>query len=232
MTATITTPAGAHRAPAPDLGDAAPGRGWARAGAIAGVLALVAFVTSSSMSPEQSALADNALVAQHVMDKEALVWLFQVLTVGAALGVAVFAAGLRRKLAAQAPAQSLLPALASAGLASVAVVLLVGGGSCTELFWPLVQDFGEADPDTIAASLVTFNTIAWVWAGLGLTTGSVAVAALKHGSLPRWLGWVSAVATVLIALTQLVPLQYMAAFIGAPWLIAAGLGLARAEHTA
>lgn len=212
---------------------AASGRGWARAGALAGLAALVMLFTSSGIATQDEALyADNALLAADVIDGEMIVWLFQVLCSAAALGITVFAAGLRRRLAAQAPADSLLPALATAGLASVAVMLLVGGGISTELFWALSQDLGKADPDTIVANLAIFNTMAWVWAGIGLTTGSVAVAALRHGSLPRWLGWVSAVATVLVVLTQLVPLQYMAAFVGAPWLIAAGIGLSRQERSA
>ena len=140
------------------------------------------------------------------------------------------AAGLRRKLAAQAPADSLLPSVAAAGLWLVAAMLLVGGGISTELFWSLAQDANEVDPDTIGAHMAIFNTMAWVWAGIGLTTGSVAVAAIRHGSLPRWLGWFSVVVTVLVALSQLVPLQYMAAFFGAPWLLVAGIGLARSER--
>lgn len=207
-------------------------RGWAWAGAGAGLVTAVAFLLSGSLSPTQEALADNADVAAFVVGKQWVVWVFQVACSLAALGVAWFAAGLRRQLAAQAPAQSLLPSLATAGLGSVAVVLLVGGGISTELFWHLAQDLGKADPDTIAACLAIFDTVAWVWAGIGLTSGAVAVAALRHGSLPRWLGWVSAVATVLIALTQLVPLQYMAAFVGAPWLVVAGVGLARQDRTA
>jgi hypothetical protein len=211
----------------------AVGNGWAKAGAAAGVVAFVGLMVSSGiMTDDSDLLADNALVARDVVGNQGIVWAYQVTCTAAALGIAVFAAGLRRRLAAQAPAGSLLPVLASAGLASVAVMLLVGGGISTELFWHLAQDYGKSDPDTIAANLAIFNTMGWVWAGIGLTTGSVAVAALRHGSLPRWLGWVSLVATVLIALTQLVPLQYLAAFIGAPWLLVAGVGLARQERGA
>jgi hypothetical protein len=211
----------------------AAGSGWAWAGAAAGVVALVGLLVSSGISSyDKDLLADNALLARDVVGNQGIVWIYQVCCSAGALGVAVFAAGLRRKLAAQAPAQSLLPSLATAGLASVALMLLVGGGICTELFWHLAQDYGKSDPDTIAANLAIFDTMGWVWAGLGLTTGSVAVAALRHGSLPRWLGWVSVVATVLIGVTQVLPFQYMAAFVGAPWLVAAGAGLARRERGA
>lgn len=229
MTA-ITTPA-----PAVTVTRAASaartGRGWAWAGAAAGLAGIGMIIVSGAVVATEDSLADNALVLQEVIDKEAYVWAFQALCSAAALGVAVFAAGLRRKLAHQAPADSLLPTLAASGLAAVALMLLVGGGISTELFWSLSQDLGKADADTIGAHLAIFNTMAYVWAGVGLTAGSVAVAALRHGSLPRWLGWFSAVVTVLVVLVQLVPLQYLAAFAGAPWLIVAGIGLARAERS-
>ena len=208
----------------------ADGRGWAWAGALAGVAGIGMIMASGAVSVTEEALADNTLVHEAVLDGEGAVWAFQVLCSAAALGVTVFAAGLRRKLAAQAPADSLLPSLAAAGLALVAAMLLVGGGISTELFWSLLQDQDKVDPDTIGAHMAIYNTMSWVWAGIGLTTGVVAVAAIRHGSLPRSLGWFSAVVTVLVALSQLVPLQYMAAFFGAPWLLVAGIGLARAER--
>src|SRR3546814_15231241 len=114
-----------------------------------------------------------------------LVWLWQVLSTAAALGVAVFAAGLRRRLASQAPADSLVPTLAAAGLASVAGMLLVGGGISTELCWALMQESGEADPDTIVANRGIFNTMDKDWAGIGPTTAEVAPTSLKTGEPPR-----------------------------------------------
>jgi len=231
MTATLTTPAGATAPATRSHVSDRHGRGWAWAGAAAGLAGIGMIVTSGAVTVTQDAMADNALILEEVIDKEAFVWAFQALCSAAALGITVFAAGLRRKLAAQAPADSLLPALAAAGLAAVALMLLVGGGISTELFWSLLQDSGKADPDLVGANLSIFNTMAWVWAGAGLTAGTVAVAALRHGSLPRWIGWVSAVAAVLIALVQLVPLQYMAAMVGAPWLVITGIGLARAERS-
>lgn len=227
MAATITTPAEARSAPAPTTGER---RGWAWAGAVAGLAGIAMFVASMSLAVSDDSMADSALVLQEILDEDAAVWAFQVACSLGALCATVFAAGLRRRLAAQAPAESLLPTLAAAGLASVAIMLLVGGGISTELFWALVQDHGEVDPDIVAANLGIFDTMAWVWAGIGLTSGSLAVAGIRHGSLPRWLGWLSAAVTGLIVLTQLLPVQYLAAFVGAPWLVVAGAGLARADR--
>jgi hypothetical protein len=228
MTTTLspTRPEPSSSAPAPFP---ATGR-WALAGALAGVVALVGLLATGPLSPEVDLLADNDLVARHVIDKEGLVWLFQATCSGAALGVAVFAAGLRRRLAAQCPASSLVPSLAAIGLGSVVVMLLVGGGISTELFWSLMQDHGDADPDSIGAMLAILNTMAYVWAGAGLAAGAVAVAALRQGAMPRWIGWFSAVMAGLIGLVQLVPLQYLAGFAGTVWLVVVGIGLARDER--
>ena len=163
-------------------------------------------------------------------DAAAWVWAYQVVTVATAILVAVFAAGLFRKLSQQGPAQSLCPMLAVSGLLLVSAMSLVGGGICTEMFWGLTRDTAELDADTVAAQMAIFNTMAWVWAGAGLAAGAVAVAGLRHGAVSRALGIGSAVAAGLIALTNLVPLQYMALVPGALWIIAAGISFVRAEQ--
>jgi len=43
------------------------------------------------------------------------------------------------------------------------------------------------------------------WIALGLVTAGVAVAALRDRTLPRWLGWISAPATVVFALLTFFP---------------------------
>ncbi len=232
MTAVLDTPTTGTRAATRPAATAEGRRAWAWAGALTGLAGVAMTVVTGSVTVTEEAMADNAVVLEQIIDKDAFVWAFQVACSLGALGAAVFAAGLRRRLAVQAPADSLLPSLAAAGMAAVAIMLLVGGGISTELFWSLTRSTSEVDPDTVAANLGIFNTMAWVWAGAGLTAGAMAVAALRHGSLPRWLGWVSAVTAGLILLVQLVPLQYMAAFVGAPWLLIAGLGLARSERSA
>ena len=164
-------------------------------------------VWSGSSSPAGSrstpmTLADNELVAEAVTDAAAWVWAYQVVTVGTAILVAVFAAGLFRKLSQQGPAQSLCPMLAVSGLLLVSAMSLVGGGICTEMFWGLTRDTAELDADTVAAQMAIFNTMAWVWAGAGLAAGAVAVAGLRHGAVSRALGIGSVLAATLIALAQ------------------------------
>ncbi|WP_448059935.1 hypothetical protein [Cellulomonas hominis] len=58
----------------------------------------------------------------------------------------------------------------------------------------------------------------------------VAVAALRHGAAPRWIGAVSAVLGGLTLLAGLSPLQYMAGFVGAVWLVVVALGFALGDR--
>lgn len=208
-----------------------PRRAWARTGAATGLLAAVAFFGFGALAVDQELLSDNALVHEAVADKEVLVWLFQVSMSAIALGLVVFGAGLRRRLARFEPSDSLVPTLAFSGALLTAALTLTGGGISTEMFFSLLQDTSKVDPDTVAAQLAIFDTLAWVWAGLGLTMGSVAWASRTNPGIPRWIGRVSFVGAVLVALVQIAPVQYMAVVPGILWLVAAGIGFARSEPT-
>jgi hypothetical protein len=240
--ATTTSGAAARTAsPVPRSGQAAAGaalprpasprRAWARAGILAGLAGLAGFFASGALTDvPDSALADNAEYLPLIADKGASVWLFQVLMSVAALGLAVFGAGLRRRLDEQEPVGSLAPTLALVGLLLAAGLCLVGGGISTELYWQL-EHASETDPDTVLSNVGILNTMGWVWAGVGLSAGAVAWAGLTHESVGRKLAWFSAVMAGLVALAQLVPLQYLAALPGALWCLVAGIAMARTART-
>ncbi|REE97776.1 hypothetical protein [Thermomonospora umbrina] len=199
------------------------GRGWAWCGVLGGLIALVVifFLSVALSSVDEALWKDNARYVEAIADKKTTVWIFQTGTSLAALLVIVFAAGLRRKLARLEPRDGLVPGLVFAGLLLVAALLLVGGGISTELYHALRQ-YEKADPDTIGANLGIYNTLAWVWAGAGLSAGAVAVAGFRRRTVGRGTAVFSAVMAALIALVQLVPLQYMALLPGALWIMVMG----------
>jgi hypothetical protein len=207
-----------------------PGRGWAICGILGGLLGVALFLLSGGLAVSTDDLADNQLVAEAVTDKAVFVWIYQVVAVAAAMLIAVFAAGIFRKLSQQAPAQSLAPMIAVGGLFLVSAMLLVGSGICTEMFFGLMQDTDELDPDTVAAQMAIFNTMGWVWVGAGLAAGAVALTGLRHGTVGRGLAIGSAVATFFIAAVNIAPLQYMALVPAALWMIGAGISFARREQ--
>jgi hypothetical protein len=202
------------------------GRGWTLAGAAGGLVGLVGLFAGTSLTADVGdGINDNALVVAAVAGQRGYVWSTQVVCFAVAALLLVFAAGLRRHLAAQEPAGSLVPAVAAGGVGLVAVLLVVGGGICTELYWALGEP-QRWDPDTIAGLVEVYNTLPWLWAGAGIAAGAVAVGGLRHGSAARWLAVVSGICAVLVTATQAFPAQYGALFPGTVWVLVAGIGFA------
>jgi hypothetical protein len=211
---------------APERALARTSRAWAWSGLVAGVAALATMILSGALAVETDDLVDNARVAAALDGTAWAVWANQVLTVLTALATLVFAAGLRRRLAEQEPVGSLIPQVASAGLLTAAVMSLVGGGISTEMFHSL-RHVDETDPDTLSAQLMIFDTMGWVWAGVGLAAAAVGLGALRNGSAGRAIGWFSVVIAVLVGVTQVLPFQYLALPFGALWLVVASIGFVR-----
>jgi hypothetical protein len=204
-------------------------RGWAYAGLLGGIGSFLFFLGPASMlSPSTDSYADNAKVLEELDGKQGWVWAFQTLGVALAILIVIFALGLRRRLAGQEPAGSLVPDLAGIGLILMAIMTLVGTGISTEMFHAL-RHTDEVDPDTVSSHLAIYNTLAWVWAGGTLTTGAMAVAGLRHGSVSRRFGRFAAVMTVLVGLTQVLPFQYLAVLPMAIFLVVCGVSMVRTE---
>ena len=207
---------------------ASPRKGWARAGLLSGIGAFIFFIGPASvLSPSTDSYADNVDVLAELEGKAPWVWAFQTSGVALAILLVIFAVGLRRRLAGQEPAGSLVPDLAALGLILMSVMTLVGTGISTEMFHAL-RNADEVDPDTMSGHLAIYNTMAWVWAGGLLTTGAI-VAAARHGSVSRRLGRFAAVMTGLVAVTQILPFQYLAVLPMAIFLIVVGTSMLRTE---
>ena len=206
------------------------GRGWAWAGLAAGLGGFAVFLgPATALVVPTDAYADNADVLAELAGEQGWVWGFQTGTTALAVLAVIFGVGLRRRLAGQEPAGSLLPDLSALGLVLVAALLLVGGGISTEMFHSL-RNADELDPDTMGSHLAIFNTMAWVWAGGILTTGSVALAGLRHGAVGKGLARFAAVMTFLIGVTQVLPFQYLAVAPVALFLIVCSISMLRAER--
>lgn len=201
-----------------------------RGGFAAGVLAALAAAAGLFASVQVGAgagdaeLGDNARLARLLAGDRPMVVLFQAAMTVAALGLIVFAAAVRCHLAGQEPAGSLAPLVAAGGLVLTAALCLIGAGIGTELYWGL-GDLDRADPDSLGAMYHHVATMSWVWAGAGLAAAAIAYAALMHGALARWIGWVSLVAAVAILGVSLAPVQYLSAAVGALWLLVVSIGL-------
>ncbi|WP_051684183.1 hypothetical protein [Blastococcus sp. URHD0036] len=199
------------------------GRAWAwtgLAGAVVGVPGLM--VTGNTYDASTGVVADNDELLAAVADSAGLVWAQQAVCGVVAACFLVFAVGLRRSLARQEPANSLVPGLAAAGVVVTAAAVLVGGGICTELYWALTGD-QPFDADTVGAHLALYNTIPWLWAALGVSAAAVALGGLRHGSVGRPTAVFSLVMALLLAATQVFPVQYVAVVPGGLWVAVTAL---------
>ena len=209
--------------------DAGP-RTWAWVGVLASAASIAGIQLSMSLTPvhDQATPATAASVTEHLSGRIPQLIAFHVVTVVAALLLLVVAAGLKRRLDAQAPAGSLLPAVAANGLVLVSGVLILGTGLNTEFA------FGLSQPELLVATDVSFYshwiaTIAWLWVTAGVSAVAVGLAAVR-GAAPRWLGWVSLVLGGLTTLVGVSPLQYLAGFVGPVWLLVAALAFALGDR--
>lgn len=203
-------------------------RAWAFVGAAAGLAGVVGIQASLQIDAvyNKKYAGDAELILDRLGDYVPQLLTLHFAMTGAAIMLLIFAAGLRRRLQAQAPAGSLLPDIAAGGLLLTAVAALMGAGFTTEIVFALTDDTVAIDPEFAAVVGHWTGTIPWLWVGAGLTGIAVAVGALRHAAAPRWLGWVGGVLGGVTLLIGLSPLQYMAGFTGPVLVLALGLGFA------
>jgi hypothetical protein len=143
------------------------------------------------------------------------------------MGIVLFGAIVRRALAQREPAAALTPTIAWGG-ALLTAALISSAAAMTQL-----AGATEKSPDP--GVLLTFynlqeNLFAGAWCALALTAGAVAYAGLARGSVPRWLGAVSAFVAILLVLAQVV-VPWAGWFPAMIWVLVASIGL-RAAVTA
>ncbi len=208
--------------------DGPPGRGWAFAGVGAGLAGITGIAASMQVDAvyDPAAQGDPVRIMARLGEQVPQILVFHTATMIGVVLTVVFAAGLHRRLRAQAPAQSLLPTVAASGLGLVSVAGLMGAGLTTEFVFGLAGGDDEMVPETATFFGHWIGTIPWLWIGAGISGVALAVAALRHASAPRWIGWVGVVLGGLSLLFGLSPLQYMSGLVGPTWLLVTALGFA------
>lgn len=204
------------------------GRGWQFAGLAAGVAGTVSIGTSMNIDAVYAA-DDTRDVAAQLHSQIPALLTFHTATVIAAVSIIVFAAGLSQRLRSRGLTESILPQVSAYGLILVATALLLGSGLNTEFIFGALASAdpgaGQLVPEAGVFYAHWIATIPWLWLGAGVSAITLAIAALKHGAAPRWIGWASALLGGVTLLFGLSPLQYMAGFTGPVWLVLAALGL-------
>ncbi len=192
-------------------------RAWAVAGLAAGIAGIVGIAASMSISAVYDEdLGGNAQgIYERMQDFVPNIVVFHTATLVGVVLLVVFAAGLRRRLHTGLPDGSLLPDVAAGGLLLTAVAGLMGSALDTEFGSALIQtERVKVVPEVFVFYGHWMGTIPWLWVGAGVTGVAVAVAALRHRAVPRWIGWVGAVLGGVTLAFGISPLQYMAGMFG------------------
>ena len=206
----------------------AQGTGWAWAGVGAGLAGITCIVGSSMAGAVyDDDVAGNApAIMDRLAEQTGAIMLMHTGAMVSAVLLLVFAAGLRRRLAAATPAGSLLPQVALSGLLLVSVAQLMGSALTTEFV------FGVKQPETLVPEAAAFfghwiGTVPWLWVGAGVAALALGLAGRSFGVVAPWLVWTSLVLGGLTTLLGISPLQYMAGITGPLWLTIAAVGLLR-----
>ena len=143
-------------------------------------------------------------------------------------GLLMFVAGLRSYLDAQTPSGSLTSRVAQGGVLVTAVTLFTA-------YLAKLVTAGYTHGITGQADVVVRNGLdeltSGAWAALAVTMLAVAVAAVRYAALPRWLGWVSAVAGTAIGAATLAGAPQAGFLPGVAWLLVTSILLARRRTT-
>ena len=201
---------------------AAPARGsrdWAWVGVAAAVLGIVAtwavqFVYSSD---DIDAGGQQLLDAIDSSSNEALYRVTSGLGYIAVACLIWFAIGLRRLLEERRPG-TLMPNIMSASMIATAGALIVAFSLRAQVF-DGIDAYGGDPAVHVTINRLQQDTVLSAWAGLGAATAAAAWGSFREGILPRWLGWLSALVTVLIAVLVLVGLAFPANIPALIWLL-------------
>jgi hypothetical protein len=196
-----------------------PGRAWAWVGIAAAVLGIVATwaVQFAYSSDDLDAGGQILLDAIESGNNETLYRVTSGLGYIAVACLVWFAIGLRRLLEERRPGTH-MPNIMSASMIATAGALIVAFSFRAQVF-DGIDSYGRDPAVHITINRLQQDTVLSVWAGLGAATAAAAYGAFREQLLPMWLGWVSAIVTVLIAVLVLVGLAFPANVPALLWLL-------------
>lgn len=194
---------------------------WWPASAIVAFVLIQAriFVDTPNLSKELQASPSSDTV-QYIDERVPDLFIGYGLTSLGLAFVAFFVAGLVQAVRSTAPDSFAAQIVSIGGGATVAATFV--GYSFSLILAGAAQE--DRAPTTVASMYTIADSLGYIgWIPLGLVTAGVAVASLRGDVFPRWLGWVSAIATALFVVLTFAPfLSWAPALL---WLLVAGIGL-------
>lgn len=180
---------------------------------LTGVAFLVVLIVGAVIAGEPpDADSDAQEIVDHYVDNKDSVQVGAALAAIAASLLVFFAGSLRAVLRAAEGPGGVLSAVAFAG----AIVVAVGAAFDSTLSFAIAEAADDVDPLAVQALQALWD---WDFMPIALGTQLLLLAAglsvLRHGALPKWLGWVAIVFGV-IAIT---PIGFVGALGAAVWIV-------------
>ena len=196
---------------------------WERLAALAGVAFVVLYVLAFALGIEVGD-SDREIRDYYAdsgnRDKELVAFFF---IAGAALSLAVFATAVRSIIKRSEQESAMLAALAWAGGIGCAALILVGNAVSRATAFAASDEGFQLNVDTRdlfeSAGFLLF--VSGALAAILLVVG-VSLATLRHGVLPRWLGWAGFVVAVLLPLA----IAFVGFLVFLLWVLAVSAALA------
>jgi hypothetical protein len=175
------------------------------------VLLLIASFLIAGEPPQ----ADDPVeeIVEHYVDNDDAIWISTIVGGLAVLSLLFFGAYLRRLFAAaERPEGGILSAL----VLTAAAIMAVGAGIDMTISVSLAEAAEDIDPAAVQALQALWdNDFVPVAIGIVLLLLSSGLSIVKHGALPKWLGWVA----IVIAVVGMTPIGFAAFPLGGIWVI-------------
>jgi hypothetical protein len=197
---------------------------WERLAALTGAAFVLLYVAAFALGIEVGA-SDREILDYYADSgnraKEVVAFFF---IAAAALAFLVFASALRSLITRAEQEAALLAALTWAGGTACAVLVLAGNAVSRATAFAAMSDDFQLDPNTrrLVEDTGFLLFVSGALAAIVLVV-AVSLAALRHGVLPRWLGWAGFPAAALLTLA----IAFVGFLVLALWVIAVSVALAR-----
>jgi hypothetical protein len=186
------------------------------------VLGIVSFAIQGE--PKSADEPVNEIVDYYVDNKDAI-QIASFVGVAATLLLVFFGAYLRKVLQAAAPEDEMLSILSLIGL----VVMSVGFAIDSTILFALSEAAEDIEPTSVQTLQALWdNDFIPIATGIIIFLWSTGISVIKHGALPKWLGWVA----ILLGIVAFTPIGF-AAFIGtALWILVVSILLSLRARSA
>lgn len=192
-----------------------------RLGALSGVGFIVAIIAGFLVVGEEPPGTDDGVpeIIEFYTDNDTQIWIAISLTMVAATLLVLFAGYLRKVLRAAEGEGHMLSSVVLAG----AAVLATGAAIDATLSAALVDAADEVEPAAVQSLNALWNND-WVPFALGalIMVLAAGLSIIRHGALPKWIGWVA----VVLAVVMVTPIGFVG-FLGAGlWILVVSILLA------